>query len=123
MTKTRNALIFAGSVILTFGSFGCATLTPAGKLVKIVDPVQLNDVKDCKELEAISESSENQYAGEKIATLHLKNKAAELGANVIVSKLKAEKTIGILSAAYVVKGKAFNCPDSVLKNLHSAEDF
>jgi hypothetical protein len=99
---------------------GCATLSDNGKSVKIADPAQLSELKTCKEIGKVVESSEY---GRSQLVINLKNKTAEIGGNVLVSKLQTEKTMGVLNAADVTQGKAFDCPQEVLAKLQSAEDF
>ncbi len=103
-----------------FAMSACATLSTGGQSVKVVDPAQLNELATCKEMGVVTESSE---MGTGQMVINLKNATAQVGANVVVSRLTTERAMGILTAQQVTKGKAFSCPQAVMAKLHGAEDF
>src|SRR5579863_89260 len=111
---------FYGICLVLVALTGCATLSTQGQSVKIVDPAELSELKTCKEIGKVVESSE--YGKDQLI-VHLKNSTAEMGGNVLVSKLQTEKTMGVFNAADVSQGKAFSCPEEIVAKLHSAEDF
>lgn len=108
------------SLVLTFVLVtGCATLSIEGAKVMIVDPSQVSELKDCKPLEKL-EVTISKMEGQNAMIIWLKNRTAKLGANVLVSKL-AYEDVG--SGNFRGQGKPFICDPSVLKSLHSTEEY
>lgn len=98
---------------------GCASLTPAGEKVKLVNPVELTEVKkQCKEVGQTAGSSEE---GKWAALIDMRNNAAKQDANVIVTSLQGEAFAGWISANILVKGIAFKCPEKIRLKLTNAE--
>ena len=116
MIKIQSAFVVVGCLSFV----GCATLSAGGRQVKIADPAELSKLDVCKELGKVVDSSEY---GKSQLVINLKNQTANLGGNVLVSKLQTEKTFGVFNAADQSQGKAYLCPNEVVSTIHSAEDF
>ena len=117
----RNLLLVTG---LLFVGIGCATLSPAGKKVKIVDPVELSAVKaKCEYIGTVSGTGDADDAntGRSLAKIELKNHAAEMRANVVVSKLQPEGVPGAILRGWQVRGQGYFCVPEVLATLTDAE--
>jgi len=104
---------------------GCATPTSASRLVKIVDPSELAGVKGkCEYVGLVSGSGEGPDAstGKSYALIDMKNKAAEMKANVVVSKLEAERfSSGVLAPTSQLKGQGFFCHPDLMPKFTDAE--
>ncbi len=75
---------------------------------------------ECKDLGPVVESSEYGTAQ---LIVHLKNTAGKLGGNVVMSRLKTEKQMGLFNAADVTKGHVYNCPAPIYRKVISSENF
>ena len=120
----RVGLSFVAAALLVSILSSCATLSEGGRRVKIVDPSELTEVKaKCAykgELSGTGES-EDEATGVSLATIDLRNRAAEMRANIVVSRLRPHKTVGMLAASNTVKGQGFFCPPAVAEKLMNAE--
>ena len=114
----------AMAVFSTVAISSCATLSDSGKRVKIVDPSELAEVKaKCVYKGELSGSGEADDAttGAQLAAISLRNKAAEMRANIVVSRMRPEKSFGMLAANNTINGIGFFCPPAVAEKLMNAE--
>jgi len=114
----KNNLIALTLLLLS----GCATLTEGGKKIKIVDPAELSEAKKCEQVAEVNGSAEGEGdTGDRLALVDMKNNAANLGANIVVSKLRSEKTYGWMAPKHTLHGQAFKCPEEQYAKLTNAE--
>ena len=93
---------------------GCATLTPKGSAVKVVGLGDTALLKKCKDRGFVMADSEQ---GKRSAVIELKNVVGKNGANVVLSNLTEEKSMGWFNEAIRVRGKMFDCSEPILSEL------
>lgn len=109
-------------ILPVFFLVGCATLSPAGRTVKIVDPAELAEVKKCPALGEVSGSAEGEGStGESLALIELKNNAGAIGATVVVSKIRSQQSYGWFAPKHTINGQAFKCSAEATAKLMNAE--
>jgi hypothetical protein len=119
----KNIILAVGFLVMVSG---CASITPAEKSasqgVKVADLSFLNgDGKGCKNLGPVMGDSAGAVGGQSAAVEHMRVMALKKGSNIVVSNLSFTKTMGILTAADMVKGIALRCSDTVHANLVSID--
>jgi hypothetical protein len=53
--------------------------------------------------------------------IDLRNHAAETDANIVVSKIRAVRSVGFLAPKNTINGQSYNCPADVATKLTNAE--
>ncbi len=109
----------------------CATtanLTKSGDQVKIGKPKQVEVlVPQCEDLGKIEVKSDRPKPEH---IIELRNQAAALGANVVVSKLERTSSPkgpmewrGDSNVDYLMQGRSYRCPPEVYRQVLPSQDF